>query len=1139
LSEIPESWIQKIAMVSGDDEFQNDVAQISSKSILKEITETIPEFRWSYIEPAIVRNASTLGLMIQNMALEDPDNLKKIGQSTLRLAALWESIARLREKTEPNFALMNSAVCYELAGYQANATCLARKISRSFKEDNNSLESLSSLFLQRLFLDLRRRCKMLLKEPKEFAGEFDAVKGLGIAAVSDGYLKTIDYFLNGNKSSISEAEEQFSNAEKLFSELSCIDESNLIRKIRSLLKPMTQRSTWNILGSIIEDNRIWDRYLRLLARGIGSDLLHSTSISEVWPSQKNAIDSGLFDKGKNKVIKMPASAGKTRIAELAIVHTLVKNPGAKCVYVAPYRALVAELEDIFLNLFGDLGFRVSTIIGTFEQDPFEEKLVEDADILVLTPEKLDLLLRSHSEVLDSVKLFILDEGHIIDDENRGIKLELLLTRLKRKLTETRFLFISAVLSDETIKEYLSWFNCNADDEIKSDWRPSIQQHARFEWSAVKNTGTLRYEARKENKLIDNFVPGIITQRKYRILNKNTGRYRNYTFPTTSKSDTAAELAFKFSELGPVLIFSTQTNWVESIANALLKRLEYTKSIEEQIPIHFQNNESRSLQISKEWLGNGHPITKLLKNGIAIHHGNLPDVLRRGIESDFREKKFRVIISTNTLAQGVNLPIKTIVIHTCRRRKDNIPKRIPVSEYWNIAGRAGRAGQETEGTTIHIINTSADKEDYDYYLKNRERLEPVKSALLQILDQLTDERLTEYSLREKIDAEVLAMLVEEGGLELFTEKIEEILTHSLVNYQLHERYDISHLIKGFRKVSEKITEEVPENYLKIFSATGLSSQSCITLKEFVEKNEDKLRKLISTPNFDNVFELLTMIIHALITITEMESRRTFSGDLFELLQKWITGTNINKLIASEIDDSETNVAKFIEEYFGYLLPWGISSFLQISQQVLNLTDEEIPNEIRYLSSMVKYGVPTHEACWCMMIGIPFRQLAIKMSSKYISPSKPSEYKDFIKWISNLHSESLQKDFELKSPFLEDVSKALYRSSVNPLLKENKELNNVLEEPTWISGIRFENRRVAAYRTNKGDVLELMRDYDNAYDRNAIKVFTSNKMELGYLNRNVAQFLAPYIDCGMKINAEIKKIVQDDVPNIKIQLKKIND
>ena len=1134
MNSIPKIWFEKIALASGDDDFQNDVAQIASKSMLKEITHEMPSYKWNYSEPIIVRNATTMSLMIQNMALENSENLKKIGQSTLRLATLWENIARLNEKTEPNLALMNSAVCYELAGYQANATCLARKISENIT-DEKSVEYLSSLFLQRLFLDLRIKCKELLTEPKEYENEFEPIKKIGLAAVADGFLKATDYFLTGNNDSIQQADEQFSNAGKLFSELTFVDESNLIRKIRSLLKPMFENSTWEILGSINQENFIWERYLRLLARGTGQDLLKSTSISEIWPSQKNAIDKGLFDFTLNKVVKMPTSAGKTRIAELAIVDTLIKNPGSKCVYVAPYRALVSELEDNFLNLFGDLGFRVSSIIGTFEKDPFEEKLAEDADILVLTPEKLDLLLRTHSELLDSVKLFILDEGHMIDSDTRGIKLELLLTRLKRKLDEAAFILISAVFPQETINQYLAWFNSNSEGEIKSDWRPSIQLHAKFEWSSKKNIGFLRYEARKENKLIDSFIPGIITQKKYRFKNKDTGYYRNPKFPETTKSPTAAELAYKFSQIGPVLVFTTQANWVTSIANALLTRIEYTKEVGEQIPAHFQHNDSRSVEISKEWLGEDHPITKLLKNGIAIHYGNLPDTLRKSIESDYRERKFRVIISTNTLAQGVNLPIKTIIIHSCRRRIENISKRIPISEYWNISGRAGRAGQETEGTTIHIIKTPQDQVDYSFYQTNKNNFESIKSALFKILEQLVEENLSDYMLREKIDAEILALLMEEGGLEQFNETINDILSHSLVNFQVADKTHLTELVNGFKRIGKWISEEIPEDYLKTFSSTGLSSQSCLRLKSFIEENQEVIDNLIKNPNFENNLKLLSLIINALSTVTEMEPKRAYSGNLFELIEKWISGKNINKLISSEQSQDPTEIAKFIEEYFGYLLPWGISSFILIVQKVMKINDDEFANEIRYLSSMVKYGVPTYEASWFMMVGLPFRDLAIRMASKYILEHNGSDYTKFIEWISDLDSESLQIDFGLKSPFLEDVSKILIKTGWNPLLKENKTIEQVIDTPTWISGIKFENRHIAASKVRDNEELILTREFDNPYDRNAIKVSSSDKSELGYLNRNLAQFIAPYIDGGLNISANIMEIFHDAIPNIKIKLK----
>ena len=1133
MNSIPKTWFEKIALISSDDKFQNSVAQITSKSMLKEITDKIPSHNWSYSEPAIVRNASTLSLMIQNIALTDPKNLKDTGQSTIRLATLWENIARLKEKTAPNLALMNSAVCYELAGYQANATCMARKISSNVT-DEKTVEYLSSLFLQRLFLTLRMKCQELLVEPQEYDNEFELIRRIGLAAVADGFLKASSYFLTGNNDDIKQADEQFASAGKLFSELMSVGEFNLVRKIQSLLKPMTENSTWHILRSINQGNFIWERYLRLLARGTGLDLLNSTSISEIWPSQKNAIDRSLFDVTLNKVVKMPTSAGKTRIAELAIVDMLIKNPGSKCVYVAPYRALVSELEDNFINLFGDLGFRVSSIIGTFEKDPFEEKLVEDADILILTPEKLDLLLRTRSELLDSTKLFILDEGHIIDSETRGIKLELLFTRLKRKLNDARFILISAVLPDETVKQYLEWFNATSGGEIKSDWRPSIQQHAKFKWSSTENTGTLRYEARKENQLINTFVPGIISQKKYKVKNSETGRYRNPKFPNDTKSEIAAEIAYKFSQTGPVLVFTTQGNWVESIANKLLTRIKYSKDVGEEIPLHFQDRDSISVEISKEWLGGEHPITELLRNGIAIHHGKMPDALRRSIESDYRERKFMVIISTNTLAQGVNLPIKTIIMHSCRRTIQNSPERISSSEYWNIAGRAGRAGQETEGTTIHIVKTSKDQRDYIFYQKEKNNLKPIQGALLKILEQLVDKNFSDDELRKEIDVEVLALLMEEGGLEQFSEKIDDIINHSLVSFQTSDKDHVSELVKGFKRVGQMITEEIPADYLKTFSSTGLSSESCLTIKLLIEENQNTINSLITNSNSENNLELLSLIINAFETVSEMKPKSKYPGNSFDLIKKWLSGQNINEIISSEQSQESTQTAKFIEEYFGYLLPWGISSFLRIAQKIMKIDDYELTNDVRYLASMVKYGVPKYEASWLMMMGLPFRDLAMRLVSKYISEHNNSDHTKLITWVSNLDSESLQSDFGVESLFLKDVSKTLIKTGINPLLKENKSIEEVIDMPTWISKIKFENRHVAASKVRNDERLILTRQYDNPYDRNAVKVLSADKLEIGYLNRNLAQFIAPYIDGGLNIHSRVVEIHHGAIPKIKIKL-----
>lgn len=1129
-----DSWIKQISAIAANVDFIRDVSQIKSKAILKEISVTPPDIKWNFIESQIHKNATVLSFMIENIMISEPQRIEALGQSPLRVASLWENLARLKEKTNQNKALLNAAISYEIAGYQANAACLARQISRVLTDTQKpiTIEELSSMFLQRLFLKLRQKCMSVVTTKPEIHRYEDAVKSLGLSLCCQAIIYAINYFLNGEKESIAKAIDCLSDAEKLLSEGGQYEDANMTRSLRSLIPIMTSKSTWNHLGEIHE-NELWKRYLRLLARGLGKDIVNSPSVSELWSSQIEALNKGLLDTNSNKIIKMPTSAGKTRIAELAIVHTLISQPNAKCVYVAPYRALVSELEQSFLDLFNDLGFRVSSIVGSYEKDLFEEYIISDTDILVTTPEKLDMILRALPEFAKDVRLFIFDEGHIVNSGKRGIKFELLFTRLKRKLTNTRFLFLSAVFSNDTLNEFLEWFDPSKTQFIESTWRPSIQRFARFEWNRW-GEGKMQYHKSDDNRLLETYVPKIISQHEYVFINQNTGRRNRKIFPDMkNKAHTAAELAYKFSESGPILVFSAYPKWVESVANAVATRLDLAKTTSERIPQHFESEvPKRSIMVSEEWLGQDHPVTNLLKKGIAIHHGDLPETLRKAIETDFRERKYQILVSTNTLAQGVNLPIKTVIIHSCRRYIDNEYKRISANEYWNIAGRAGRPGYETEGTIIHIVANKQDQDDYEYFLEHKDILEPTQGALFELLKDLINERIPDTEAQEMLDPEILAILAEESDeVEV---SLENIINESLVGTQ-SRRYNIptTRLKKVFNDTARSIKNSISDKkYWNIFNATGLSTNSCNIIQKNILENDNVVKNLLIESDGTTIQHLLDVIMNSLSGIVEMVPKRDYDGDLSELLKEWMKGKNIYK-IARELDKTDTiGIANFVENYFGYLLPWGISSFLQIALTEFDLTNEELSDHVKYLSAMVKYGVPTPEASWAMMAGIPFRETAIKMAAQYASENDEIDYKEFLQWISKINHERLYVDYDLHSPVLEDVSAALTRSGVNSLLKSGLSLQDVLSEPTWIAGISHEERWINASRTRIGQELKIMRDYDNMYDRNAMKVYSDT--EIGFIERNLAQFLAPYLDAGIIMKGKILKIERDRYPQIQIQL-----
>ena len=223
-------------------------------------------------------------------------------------------------------------------------------------------------------------------------------------------------------------------------------------------------------------------------------------------------------------------------------------------------------------------------------------------------------------------------------------------------------------------------------------------------------GVIRFEPDTEIPELAGFIPGVIRQKTYKFIHPETRRQRTRHFPRPEKQDTAAELAYVLSSQGPVLVFCTQPGFAEGVCRALLNEaIEYRRLIGEPVHPHFDAGQlTRSLELAKEWLGTDHIATRALSRGVALHHGRLPGVVREAIEADCRAGRYRVIVATNTLAQGVNLPVKTVIVHsTWRGDETGERSRIPVRDYWNIAGRAGRAGQETEGLIIHLTLTDQD------------------------------------------------------------------------------------------------------------------------------------------------------------------------------------------------------------------------------------------------------------------------------------------------------------------------------------------------------------------------------------------------------------------------------------------------
>jgi helicase len=1107
-----------------DSGYRAEVTALRAKATFKELLGSAPEYNWRFTAERAVRNTTALYLALRQVA-KNPRQIDAASEAARIAAQAWEGLASLEEYTSRGGALINAAVAYELAGYQANAACLARLAAKPEAwQAEPTVEGLAAAFVQRLLLRVLTGAPRIQALPDAIDNEVELGRRMAGAIAVRGLEAASRFLLAGRPAELTRASEMFDLANRGFTAVGDVRGANLSANLNALLPTIGARSTWTTLGDVVPDNLRWQRYLRILARGTGSEVLDSRSISELWPSQIAALRGGLLEQTNSKVVKMPTSAGKTRVAEMAIVHTLVTISNARCIYVAPFRALVNEVEASFATLFADLGYSSSSILGSYEQDVLDRLLITEDRVLVLTPEKLDLVLRFEPEALDNVALVALDEGQIVGDPGRGPRYELLVTRLKRRLPDARFLVLSAVVPHETLVDFAEWVRATEKDVVESAWRPSIQRVARLEWSAATGTGVLRYDPSAESEVLAQYLPNLVVRRSYEYRHPTTRRLRHEVFPEASnKGQIAAALAWELAEHGPVLIFCAQTNWAESTGTALEKRVELAALGSEPVPDVFRPTQlSRSYFVALEWLGPEDVTTRLLQIGVGIHHARQPEAVRLAIEEDFRRRRLAVLAATTTLAQGVNLPLRTVIFHSVWRHDEETDTQVklPARDYWNIAGRAGRAGEETEGTIIHIVQNDGDRRDYEEYLRARDSLAPVESALYQLLRDLVASRISASELALKLDAELLALLVEEAAGELDQETLGSVINNSLAAVQASRHgQSTMPMIASLTEGANQIATRVPDaDQRKVYGSTGLRSESCLAITEHIETHREQLASLFETGGYAQLGELTRLLLDGVSAVGEMQPRSAGVENVHELLMAWLDGRPVADDLAT-LGRGE-NVSRFIEEFFTYLLPWGITAYVRIAAHTLNV--QSLPTVVTGVASLVKRGVPMLEAAWAMSAGIPDRQTAIILAKLYASTTSDTSPSGFRRWLGNIDPEDLAENQGIPEEALGLVSRAVYRTTQSTVLSRLDEGQPILPLSCRVRGLR----RASAYiqLLSPGDILEVRRDYDSPY-RNATYLDWQAR-NVGYLSPPDALAVAPEIDAGVAVVARIEAIESTD-------------
>lgn len=416
------------------------------------------------------------------------------------------------------------------------------------------------------------------------------------------------------------------------------------------------------------------------------EMLMAEGYHDLYPSQIEAVKADVLS-GENMLLVTPTASGKTLIAILTAGKTILEK-GGKVVYLTPLRALAKEKYDefkIFETLKKSDGNNIKVVLSSGDYDS-SSSFLERGDIIILTNEKFDSLLRHGISWIDEVNLFVTDEIHLVGDAYRGPTIETILTKIMSFVPEAQILSLSATVKNS--KELAKWLNSKI---VDTKWRPVKLIEGVYLYGEIffSDNTTRKIDITGKSTPIDISIDTV----------KDGGQSLIFT-ETRRRS---VSLALKSAEIIPKYLTNADIKATKSIAKKILAIGEETEL---------------SLKLAKA-----------VEHGAAFHHAGLNPKHRTIIEEAFKNGVIKILSATPTLAAGVNLPARRVVLSSLFRYNSDLGGQTPISviDYKQMCGRAGRPKFDTVGETVLPSQTEEEADEiYEQYIKGD--TEPILSQL---------------------------------------------------------------------------------------------------------------------------------------------------------------------------------------------------------------------------------------------------------------------------------------------------------------------------------------------------------------------------------------------------------------------------
>ncbi|MDO9336002.1 MAG: DEAD/DEAH box helicase [Caulobacter sp.] len=738
--------------------------------------------------------------------------------------------------------------------------------------------------------------------------------------------------------------------------------------------------------------------------------------AELWPAQLRICDEGLL-QGASAVVQMPTSAGKTRATELIIRSAFLSGRTQLAVIVAPFRSLCHDIRTDLSEAFANENISLNEATDSYQLDiAFDDEITPT--VLIVTPEKLLYLLRRTPELSDQIGLVIYDEGHQFDGMARGPTYELLLSTLRMSLgADAQVILISAVIGNASqISEWL----IGRDHVVGGEGiLPTAKSIAFASWQEQR--GRLEYVSPVDPDEQEFFVPRVIEQIQLVLKPRETAER---PFPREQGGDVGLYLGLRVVHNGSVALFcgrkSTAANLCGRAAEIFERQAPYPRPAE----IADGDEIAKLASLTATELGAASDAARAAQLGILAHHGDTPQGIRLAIEHAMRQGLANFVVCTSTLAQGVNLPIKYLIVTATQQGRE----RILVRDFHNLIGRAGRAGMHTEGSVIF-----AAPEIYDERRQNRFRwaaarqlldysaAEPVHSAILRIFDDYTqfqppivmpvrrswlnltfaDRAAVERIIDEAvaIDAnvsrkdfgeyiEVRARAVQNIAAYLAAhmtfdaeegvERVEQLAANTLA-YHLADDDTRPKLLMIFRDIAVALQENADDALRILIRKSPLPPRTIAGMQAWLVEHQATLLEAMEANRLLDALAEFSLGLTEAPTIRKLRLHDDHPTAIRDALILWVRGTAYAEILAllegAGVKKGRNtlkveNVVGLCENGFGYDLAMVIASMADLAEDI----DPILFDGLGKLQKSVKYGLPSVSSQSFFEVGFADRVIA---------------------------------------------------------------------------------------------------------------------------------------------------------------------